>query len=45
MLTLSETIVAAMVTVAAPIVAGDQIVFLLGNCRGDIWMLDLLASG
>ena len=40
-LTLSETIVPAMVTSAAPIVAGDQIVFLLGNYRGDIWMMDL----
>jgi hypothetical protein len=44
-LTLSETIVPAMVSAAAPIVAGDQIVFLLGNYRGDIWMLDLQASG
>src|SRR6185436_9361515 len=40
-LSLSETIVPAMVTSAAPIVAGDQIVFLLGNYRGDIWMMDL----
>ena len=40
-LTLSETIVPAMITPAAPIVAGDQIVFLLGNYRGDIWMMDL----
>jgi Tol biopolymer transport system component len=38
---LSETIVPAMVTSAAPIVAGDQIVFLLGNYRGDIWMMNL----
>ena len=41
MLSLSETIVPAMVASAAPIVAGDQIVFLLGNYRGDIWMMDL----
>ncbi len=40
-LSLSETIVPAMVASAAPIVAGDQIVFLLGNYRGDIWMMDL----
>jgi hypothetical protein len=40
-LSLSETIVPAMITAAAPIIAGDQIVFLLGNYRGDIWMLDL----
>ena len=43
-LTLSQTIVPAMVTAAAPIVAGDQIVFLLGNYRGDIWMMNLQAS-
>jgi hypothetical protein len=43
-LTLSETIVPTMVTSVAPIVAGDQIVFVLGNYRGDIWMLDLDTS-
>jgi Tol biopolymer transport system component len=40
-LRLSEMIVPAMVSAAAPIIAGDQIVFLLGNYRGDIWMLNL----
>jgi Tol biopolymer transport system component len=40
-LSLSETIVPTMITFAAPIVAGDQIVFLLGNYRGDIWMMNL----
>ena len=40
-LTLSEMIVPAMVSAAAPIIAGDQIVFLLGNYRGDIWMMNL----
>jgi Tol biopolymer transport system component len=44
-LTLTEAIVPTMITSIAPIVAGDQIVFLLGNYRGDIWMLDLGASG
>ena len=44
-LSLSETIVPAMISAAAPIVGGDQIVFLLGNYRGDIWMLDLQAAG
>ena len=43
-LTLSETIVPTMITSAAPIVAGDQIVFLLGNYRGDIWLMDLQAA-
>ena len=41
-LRLSETIVPTLVSAAAPIIAGDQIVLLLGNYRGDIWMLDLL---
>jgi Tol biopolymer transport system component len=40
-LTLSETIVPAMVSAAGPIIAGDQIVLLLGNYRGDIWMMNL----
>ena len=40
-LALSEMIVPAMISTAAPIVAGDQIVFLLGNYRGDIWIMDL----
>ena len=43
-LSLSEMIVPAMISSAAPIVAGDQIVFLLGNYRGDIWMMDVQAS-
>ena len=43
-LTLSETIVPTIISSAAPIVAGDQIVFLLGDYRGDIWMLDLQPS-
>jgi len=30
-----------LISTAAPIVAGDQIVFLLGNYRGDIWIMDL----
>ena len=40
-LTLSETIVPAMISSAAPIVAGDQIILLLGNYRGDIWIMDV----
>jgi Tol biopolymer transport system component len=43
-LRLSETIVPAMISSAAPIVAGDQIILLLGNYRGDIWMMNLQAS-
>jgi Tol biopolymer transport system component len=40
-LALSEMIVPAMIGAAAPIVAGDQIVFLLANYRGDIWIMDV----
>jgi Tol biopolymer transport system component len=40
-LTLSETIVPAMISAAAPIVAGDRMVFLLGNYRGDVWIRDI----
>jgi Tol biopolymer transport system component len=46
-LTLSETIVPTMISSATPIVAGDQgdqIVFLLGNYRGDIWLMNLQAA-
>jgi len=40
-LSLSEMIVPAMISTAAPIVAGEEIVFLLGNYRGDIWIMDV----
>lgn len=40
-LRLSEMIVPAMISAAAPIVAGDTIVFLLGNYRGDVWIRDI----
>jgi Tol biopolymer transport system component len=43
-LTLSETIVPAMVSAATPIIAGGQLVLLLGNYRGDIWMMNLQTS-
>ena len=43
-LTLSETIVPAMISSSAPIVAGDQIVLLLGNYRGDVWIMNLHPS-
>ena len=42
-LLLSEMIVPAMISSAAPIMAADQIFFLLGNYRGDIWMMNLQA--
>ena len=40
-LALSEMIVPVMISSAAPIVAGDQMFFLLGNYRGDIWIMDV----
>ena len=41
MLTLREMIVPAMVTGTAPIVAPDQIIFVLGDFRGDVWIRDV----
>ena len=40
-LRLSESIVPALITAATPVVAGDQMVLLLGNYRGDIWIRDI----
>jgi Tol biopolymer transport system component len=40
-LTLREMIVPAMVTGATPIVAPDQIIFVLGDFRGDVWIRDV----
>jgi Tol biopolymer transport system component len=40
-LSLSEMIVPAMVTAVAPIAAPDQIIFVLGNFRGDVWIRDI----
>jgi Tol biopolymer transport system component len=40
-LTLSETIVPALISAVAPIVAAEQIVLVLGNYRGDIWIRDI----
>ena len=40
-LTLREMIVPAMVTGTTPIVAPDQIIFVLGDFRGDVWIRDI----
>jgi hypothetical protein len=40
-LTLSEMIVPAMITGVAPIAAPDQIIFVLGDYWGDVWMMDV----
>ena len=40
-LTLREMIVPAMMTGTVPVVAPDQIVFVLGDFRGDVWMRDI----
>ena len=40
-LNLTETIVPAMVTSVAPIAAPDQIIFVLGDFRGDVWLIEL----
>jgi Tol biopolymer transport system component len=40
-LRLGEMIVPAMVSGTAPIVAPDQIIFVLGDFRGDVWIRDV----
>lgn len=40
-LTLREMIVPAMVNGTVPVVAPDQIIFVLGDFRGDIWLMDI----
>jgi hypothetical protein len=40
-LTLNEMVVPAAVAGTTPIVAPDQIILVLGDFRGDIWMMDL----
>ncbi len=30
-----------MITNVAPIAAPDQIIFVLGDYRGDVWMMDV----
>ena len=40
-LTLSEMIVPAMISAVAPIAAPDQIIFVLADYRGDVWMMDI----
>jgi hypothetical protein len=40
-ITLNEMVVPAFLSGTAPVAAPDQIVFVLGDFRGDIWMMDL----
>jgi Tol biopolymer transport system component len=40
-LTLSEMVVPAAITGTVPIVAPDQIIFVLGDFRGDVWTMEL----
>ena len=39
-LTLNEMIVPAMISSVAPIAAPDQIIFVLGDYRGDVWLMN-----
>jgi serine/threonine protein kinase/Tol biopolymer transport system component len=39
--TLKETFIPTLMAGTTPIVAGDQIVFVLADFRGDVWMVDL----
>jgi Tol biopolymer transport system component len=40
-LMMSEMIVPAMISAVAPIAAPDQIIFVLADYRGDVWMMDI----
>ena len=42
--TSNEKVIPAMITGVAPIATADQIIFVLGDFRGDIWMMDLEPS-
>jgi Tol biopolymer transport system component len=42
--TSNEMVVPAMITGAAPVATSDRIIFVLGDFRGDIWMMDLESS-
>jgi Tol biopolymer transport system component len=37
----NEMVVPTMLTGTAPVATADQIIFVLGDFRGDIWMMDL----
>jgi Tol biopolymer transport system component len=39
--TSNELIVPTMITGAAPVATADRIIFVLGDFRGDVWMMDL----
>jgi Tol biopolymer transport system component len=41
MLTLTEMVVPTMITGTAPVAATEHIVFVLGDYRGDVWMMEL----
>ena len=40
-LALRETVASTLVTGVAPIAAPDQLLLILGDFRGDVWMMDL----
>ncbi len=40
-LTLTDMLIPTLTAGTAPIVAPDQIIFVLGDFRGDIWVMDL----
>jgi len=41
MVALGEMIIPAMMLGTAPVVAPDQIIFVLGDFRGDVWIRDV----
>jgi hypothetical protein len=40
----TEMVVPASLSGTAPVATRDQIIFVLGDFRGDVWMMDLAAG-
>jgi hypothetical protein len=43
--TSSELLIPAYLPGTAPIATPDQIIFVLGDFRGDVWLMDLSSQG
>jgi len=41
----AEMVVPAMISATAPVATHDQIIFVLGDFRGDVWMVELDPGG
>lgn len=40
----NEVVIPVMITGASPVATGEQIIFVLGDFRGDVWTIDLRAD-